>query len=222
MSGCHIAVAAGIAVIAAMVLTSPLLAVRAEATTTLPCSAPDVYCGTFEISSANLTAEGNHSVLNITLLESGSVYMSSATAYINGTIIGTPVSISKQPGNIAVSLVPKQQTTLSITIPSTTMQVQGGGAYNITVYAWVGTPSKPQSYTDTPQSVVTIALSSAAASSLESTTSSTTSSTGSSASQSASSSLYFSYFSLVVVAAGVVLASVLLANRGRGDLRPYR
>jgi len=104
---------------------------------TEPCSAPGVYCGTFQITSGSLTVNGSSSVLQLTLLETGSESMTSATVYINGTVVGAhPTPASEPPGNIAISLVPKQQKVLTLTIPSSTIPILAGRTYTVLVYAW--------------------------------------------------------------------------------------
>jgi len=110
---------------------------------TPPCSAPDVYCGTFQIMSGNLTANGDGSLLDLTLLETGNVYMSSATVYINGTVIGIPPAFAYEPpGNIGINLAPKQQTVLGLAVPNSTISIQAGSTYTVMVDAWVGSPGK--------------------------------------------------------------------------------
>lgn len=114
------------------------------ASSTLPCGSPGVYCGRVQIVSGNLTVYANSSVLQVTLLEVGNMYIGSATVSLNGTIIGLPaVSIDQHPGNIILNVQPGQQTVLVLTIPNSTISVQVGETYSVTVYPWIGIPGEP-------------------------------------------------------------------------------
>jgi hypothetical protein len=70
-----------------------------------------------QITSGNLTVEENgSSILKVTVLEVGNMYIGSATVYINGTVLGTPppstevsgTAIYEPPGNIALNVQPGQ------------------------------------------------------------------------------------------------------------------
>jgi hypothetical protein len=110
---------------------------------TLPCGSPGVYCGRFNITSADLAVNGTYSVLRVTILEIGNVYIGSATVYVNGTVIGVPpASEYEPPGNIPLNVQPGQQAVLVLTIPNSTMPIQMGVTYSVMVYGWVGPPGE--------------------------------------------------------------------------------
>jgi len=122
-------------------------------TTTLGCSSPNTSCGGWQLFPGNLTVQGNSSVLEITLRETGEMYIGSATVYVNGTVIGTPpTSQFEPPGNIALDIQPGQQAILVLTIPSSTVPIQPGRAYSVMVYAWEG-PLGQRASGGSPESV---------------------------------------------------------------------
>jgi hypothetical protein len=89
----------------------------------------------------------SEAVLQLTLLEVGSMYIGSATVYINGTVIGIPpasppASEYGPPGNILLNVQPGQQAVLVLTIPNTTIPIQVGRTYSIMVYVWLGVPGE--------------------------------------------------------------------------------
>ncbi len=143
-------------------------------TSTSPCGSQGVYCGDFQIVSGNLTASGSSSVLDVTLKETGNMWIGSATVYVNGTAIGTPpASQYEPPGNIALNVQPGQQTTLVLTIPSLTISVQVGKSYSVLVYAWEGPPGE-RANAGSPDTMTITATSSATRSQTTSTCLATT------------------------------------------------
>jgi hypothetical protein len=109
-----------------------------------PCGSPGVYCGGFNITSASLTVRGNYSILQVTILETGNMYIGSATVSINGTIIGAPpASENEPPGNILLNIQPGQQAVLVLTIPNSTISIRAGLAYSVQVEDWEGAPGGP-------------------------------------------------------------------------------
>jgi hypothetical protein len=113
------------------------------ASRTLPCGSPSVYCGGANIRSASLIVNGNNSVLQLTLDETGTMYIGSATVYLNGTVIGVPpASDNEPPGNINLNVQPGQQTVVVMTIPSSTVMIQAGRNYSVIAYTWEGPPDQ--------------------------------------------------------------------------------
>jgi len=110
---------------------------------TLPCGSPGVYCGGVQLSSGSLTVNGNSSVLEVTLTETGNSYIGSATVYVNGTVIGVPpASEYEPPGNIILNVQAGEQAVLVLTIPNGVIQVQAGRTYSVLVYTWEGPPGQ--------------------------------------------------------------------------------
>ena len=108
-----------------------------------PCGSPGVYCGGSQITSRSLTVHGNYSVLELTLSETGNMYIGSATVYVNGIVIGVPpASEYEPPGNIILNIQPGQQAVLVLTIPNSTLSIQVGRSYSILVYDWEGPPGQ--------------------------------------------------------------------------------
>ena len=111
--------------------------------TTLPCGSPGVYCGGVQLTSGSLVVNGNSSVLQVTLTETGNSYIGSATVYVNGTAIGVPPAAEYEPpGNIILNAQPGQQAVLVLTIPNSTISIQSGRTYSVMVYTWEGPPGQ--------------------------------------------------------------------------------
>jgi hypothetical protein len=119
------------------------------ASTTSPCGSPGVYCGGFNITSASLSVNGIESVLQVTIRETGNMYIGSATVYVNGTVIGNPpASEYEPPGNIPLNVQPRQQVVMVLTIPNSTISIKAGMTYSVLVYAWEGPPGQRASAGD--------------------------------------------------------------------------
>jgi archaellum component FlaF (FlaF/FlaG flagellin family) len=133
------------------------------ASTTSPCGSPGVYCGGFNITSASLTVNGSNSVLQVTIRETGNMYIGSATVYVNGTVIGNGPASSylppgnlqhEPPGNLPLNVQPGEQAVLVFTIPNSTISVKPGMTYSVLVYAWEGPPGQRASAGDSATIVV--------------------------------------------------------------------
>jgi len=123
--------------------TNKVTATTSVASRTLPCGSPGVTCGGVNITSASLTVNGSYSVLRVTVAETGSMYIGSATVYVNGTVIGVPpASEYEPPGNIPLDVQHGQQAVLVLTIANSTIPVHIGMTYSVVVYAWEGPPGQ--------------------------------------------------------------------------------
>ena len=112
------------------------------ASVTAPCGSPGVYCGGFRILSGSLTVNGNSSVLQVTLQETGNMWIGGATVYVNGTRVGPLSTPQAWPGNIQLNIQPGQTAVLVLTIPASTMPIQPGRTYTVSVNDWEGPPGE--------------------------------------------------------------------------------
>jgi hypothetical protein len=128
----------------------------AVSSATSPCGSPGVYCGAVAIVWANLTVNGNQSILEIDIQEIGSDYIGSATVYLNGTVIGVPpASEYSPPGNNLLNIQPNRTGILRLVIPQNTNPIQDGMTYPVLVYIWLGPPGQRASSGDSAMENVT-------------------------------------------------------------------
>ena len=127
------------------------------ASTTSPCGSPGVYCGGFNITSASLSVNGSENILQVTIRETGNMYIGSATVYVNGTVIGPgpasdylpPGNLQHEPpGNLLLNVQPGEQAVLVLTIPNSTISIKSGMTYSVLVYDWEGPPGQRASAGD--------------------------------------------------------------------------
>ena len=116
-----------------------------------PCGSPGVYCGGFNITSASLSVNGSEGVLQVTIRETGNMYIGSATVYVNGIVIGPgpasnylpPGNLQHEPpGNLLLNVQPGEQAVLVLTIPNSTISIRSGMTYSVLVYDWEGPPGQ--------------------------------------------------------------------------------
>ena len=107
------------------------------ASRTLPCGSPGVYCGSFTLSNASLTLNGNETTSQFVLTNTGNELIANETVYLfsgshplNETLPTTYIFER----SITVRLGPGERSQVLIDASGISRQIVPGATYTIVVY----------------------------------------------------------------------------------------